>query len=99
MQEISNEGPKALDDRGLIWVDLELANNNANFEGFDLPPEKWLTRANLTPDRLEFQLSSESDFEISATDVEDYVDIRGVKRDSLGAIAVPFGDERLSFVL
>ncbi len=96
VQEPSNEGPPALSDRGLIWVDLQLANNKANFENFDLPPEKWLKQSNLTPGRLDFQTSGDSDFVISSDEIEDYVDIRGTKTDSLGTIAVPFGDESLS---
>jgi hypothetical protein len=96
VQEPSSEGPAALSDRGLFWVDLQLANNKANFENFDLPPEKWLKQSDLTPGRLDFQLSGDSDFVVTTDEVKDYVDIRGTKTDSLGAIAVPFGDESLS---
>ncbi len=96
VQEPSSEGPTALADRGLIWVDLALANNKANFENFDLPPDKWLKQSNLTPGRLDFQLAGDSDFVVTTSEIKDYVDIRGTKTDSLGAIAAPFGDERLS---
>jgi hypothetical protein len=92
-----SEGPAALADRGLVWVDLQLANNKENFENFSLPPEKWLKQSDLATGRLEFTPSSDIDLVANTSESVNYIDIRGVKTDSLGPIAVPFGDDRISY--
>ena len=40
-------GIPLLNDRGLVWIDLEIKNTAIDFENFELPPEKWLTQADL----------------------------------------------------
>ncbi len=97
VQADTGEGPPALKDRGLVWIDLKLENNKNNLKGITIPPEKWLKSSSLTPGRLDFKVASDSDFVVSGSDVGDYVTIRGTKTDSLGTIQMPFGDEKISF--
>ncbi|MFK8185516.1 MAG: G8 domain-containing protein [Phormidesmis sp.] len=96
-QTPDNSGPTPIADRELVWVDLQLANNAADFENFTLPPEKWLRSSDLNFGRLEFQISDDSDFLVTTDEVKDYIAIRGTKIDSLGAITTPFSDEKLTY--
>ncbi|MEO1389490.1 MAG: G8 domain-containing protein [Cyanobacteria bacterium J06634_6] len=91
----TGRGIPELDDRGLVWIDLEIKNTAIDLKNFELPPEKWLTQADLNPGQLNFELSDTSDLEISADDTEAYVKIEGTKTDSLGTIEMPFGNETL----
>lgn len=100
VQPSGGEGPAGLTDRQLVWIDLQLTGNNADFENFSLPPDKWLSQADLKPGRLSFQPSEDSDLIASENESRFdgvYAELRGTKTDSLGTIEVPFGDEQLAF--
>ncbi|MEO1388023.1 MAG: G8 domain-containing protein [Cyanobacteria bacterium J06634_6] len=90
-------GIQALDDKQLIWIDLELKNNKADTQNIEFSDKSLLTKADLNPGTLSFQVSDESDFEVSITGGSDYVSIKGVKTDSLGKIEAPFGNDKLAY--
>jgi hypothetical protein len=93
----TGQGPTAQIDRGFSWIDLKLEGNKNDLKGIEIPPEKWLKSSALTPGRLEFKVASDADFMVTGDDVNEYIDIRGTKTDSLGTIEMPFGDESLSY--
>ncbi len=92
----TGEGPKQLNDRDLIWIDLKMKNNKQDFENFTLPNQDRLTKSDVRRGRLSFTEQG-SDLLITGDDFKDtgYVQIKGTKTDSLGSVKLPFGDDKL----
>ncbi len=95
-QPDTGQGTAELADRGLFWIDLALKNNQTDLKGINIPPEEWLNQSDLTPGRLEFAVSDNADLLVENGEF-DFVSVRGTKTDSLGTVAMPFGEESLSF--
>jgi len=98
-QNNPGQGVPTLNDKGFTWIGLELKNNESRFDGLDIPPDEWLTKADLNPNTpLTFTPSDAIDLEITGDDFKDdgYVQIKGTKTDSLGTVEMPFGDEALT---
>ena len=93
---------KPLKDWGYIFIDTELKNNKKDWVNLDRKVDKFLSRKDIQPGKLDFQLdNSKSDFVATSSDnkVKNAVSIVGTKTDSLGKTALPFGNENLGYPL
>ncbi len=85
-------------DWGYVFVDTQLANNQQDFVNVDPAFDRFLTRADVEPGRLSFDLdAASSDFVVKGSDKGFYASIVGTKTDSLGSIDLPFGSEELGY--
>ena len=87
-----------LKDKGFIWTGLTLKNNVKDLDNISVSSTQPLSAAAPSASKLKFELSPESDLEITYDDYKDdgYVQIKGTKTDSLGTIEMPFGNEQLT---
>ena len=93
---------KPLKDWGYIFIDTELKNNKKDWVNLDRNVDKFLSRKDIQPGKLDFQLdNAKSDFVATSNDnkVKNAVSIVGTKTDSLGKTALPFGNENLGYPL
>ena len=91
---------KTLNNWGYIFVDTQLKNNKQDWINLDRKVDKFISRKDIQPGKLGFQIdNAKSDLVATATDnkVQDAISIVGTKTDSLGAIALPFGNEKLAY--
>ncbi|MEL7357991.1 MAG: G8 domain-containing protein [Cyanobacteria bacterium J06560_6] len=97
-QSSAGQSTPTLKDKGFAWIDLELKNNQSKLKNIEIPPDEWLTKADINSNaKLKFTPSEAIDLEVTNSDGKDagYVQIKGTKTDSLGTIEMPFGNESL----
>ena len=93
---------KPLKNWGYFFVDAQVKNNKQDWVNVDRNVDKFLSSNDLQPGKLSFQIdNAKSDLVASSGDnrVLDAVSIVGTKTDSLGTIALPFGNENLGYPL
>ena len=92
-------GVQNMADRGYIFIDDKVSNNNTNWVNLDRNVDQFIDRKDIKTGQLSFELDkAQSDLVVSRKDGQQHISIAGTKRDSLGSVELPFGSDFLSYV-
>lgn len=91
-----------LNDWGYIFIDANVKNNKEDWFNLDRNVDKFLSRSDINHGKLSFAVDNgKSDFAAKNGDQQllTAAAVVGTKTDSLGSIALPFGNESLGYPL